>query len=35
MAEAVRSYLEARDRAERQFGVTVSRVLEDAVRPAL
>ena len=35
MAEAVRSYLEARGRAERPFGVTVSRELEDAVIPAL
>jgi hypothetical protein len=35
IAEAVRSYQEARDRVERQFGVTVSRELEDAVKPAL
>ena len=35
IGEAVVTYREARDRAERRFGVTVSRELEGAVAPAL
>jgi hypothetical protein len=35
VAEAVDAYLEARGRAERQFGRTVSRELEQAAAPSL
>jgi hypothetical protein len=35
IGEAVVTYREARERAQRRFGVTVSRELEDAVAPAL
>jgi len=35
VGEAVRSYSEARDRLERELGVSVGRALEDEVRPVI